>query len=81
MDQGQGLVSRRGILQGDSDRELHLSSRSLVLTKLNCVYKNGVTSESKIEDLLNGQQQESEVEGDTRVRVAFSSKEWFELEI
>ena len=34
-----------------------------------------VTSESKIEDLQNGQQPEPEEKGDTRVRVAFSSKE------
>ncbi len=74
VDQGQGLVSRRGILQSDSDRE-HKSQVA------HCVYKNGVTSESKIEDLLNGQQPEPEEEGDTRVRVAFSSKKWFELEI
>ncbi len=40
-----------------------------------------VTSESKIEDLLNGLQPEPEEEGDTRVRVAFSSKKWFEVEI
>ena len=42
--------------------------------------KNEVTSESKIEDLQNGQQQEPEEEGETRVRVAFSSKKWFEVE-
>ncbi len=45
-----------------------------------CIYKSGVTSESKIEDLLNGQQPEPEEEGDTRVRVAFSSKMRFEVE-
>ena len=73
MDQGQGLVSRRGILQGDSDRE-HKSQVA------HCVYKNGVTSESKIEDLLNGQQPEPEDEGDTRDRVAIRSKKWFEVE-
>ncbi len=44
------------------------------------VCKNEVTSESKIEDLLNGLQPEPEEEGDTRVRVAFSSKKWFEVE-
>ncbi len=65
MDQGQGLVSRRGIMRSDREH----------------VCKNGVTSESKIEDLLNGLQPEPEEEGDTRVRVAFSSKKWFEVEI
>jgi len=39
-----------------------------------------VASESKIEDLLNGQQPEPEEEGETRVRVAISSKRWFEVE-
>jgi hypothetical protein len=36
----KGWFSRRGILQGDSDRE-HKSQVA------HCVYKNGVTSESK----------------------------------
>ncbi len=44
------------------------------------MHRSEVTSESKIEDLLNGQQPEPEEEGDTRVRVAFSSKKWFEVE-
>jgi hypothetical protein len=42
--------------------------------------EGAASSESKIEYLQNGQQPEPEEEGETRVRVEFSSKMWFGVE-